>query len=133
MFIKKKDYQEKLDLIEGYKKRKDELQNTIYKLRTEKQNLEDTIALLDERIALLEKNNSNLVDQQMKLIDWIEKIINELGCYEISNKYSVTIPIFRNKHTYGNGCDYDGEFINVSKEIILPEIRIIEMKGDKHE
>lgn len=113
MLISKKKYQEKLDLIEGYKKKNSEKQEKIYDLQIEKSKLEN-------QINILENNNIALLENNHKLIDWIEKIINELGCYEVSENNKIRIPVYKNERIMFGEEDYLKGM--TKKEIVLPEV-----------
>lgn len=54
MIISKKKYQEKLDLIEGYKRLCDKRDAEIYELEIERSNLKGLIETLEARIRTLE-------------------------------------------------------------------------------
>lgn len=117
MFISKKKYQEKLDLIEGYREKNNEKQNKIYDLEIEKSSLENKINILEQReIRLLESNQ--------KLIDWIEKVINELGCYEVRDNNTIRIPVYKNENVMVGKDNYLKGM--TTKEIVIP--RIVYMK-----
>ena len=118
MFISKKKYQEKLDLIEGYRERNNEKQNKIYDLQIEKSNLEN-------RINILEQNNIALLDNNNKLTDWIEKIINEVGCYEVSEHNAIRIPIYKNDCTIYDENSYLKGM--TQKEVIIPKVVFMKM------
>lgn len=112
MFISKKKYKEKLDLIEGYIEKSHVKQDKIYDLEIE-------ISHLENKIDILENNNRALIENNNKLTDWIYKIINEMGCYEVSEYNSVRVPIYKNE------CKrYNEEPLKeiTRKEVILPQI-----------
>lgn len=118
MFISKKKYKEKLDLLEGYREKSHIKQNKIYDLEIEKSRLEN-------KTEILEENNRALIDNNNKLTDWIYKIINELGCYEVSEYNAIRIPIYENK-IKSFGLKQGREFIE--KEVILPRICFMKME-----
>lgn len=113
MIISKKKYQEKLDLIEGYKEKNNEKQNKIYDLQIEKSSLEN-------RINILENNNIALLENNHKLIDWIEKIINEVGCYEVRENNIIRIPVYKNESVMFGEDNYLKGM--TKKEIVLPQV-----------
>ncbi|MBQ8293408.1 MAG: hypothetical protein IJX78_06405 [Bacilli bacterium] len=120
MFIRKKKYNEQLDLIEAYKEKRYKMEKDIYRLRSEKQ-------ILEGRVESLEDINNNLIKEQQKLIEWIEKIINEVGCYTVNERNDITIPMYRK-----DGPAYDTEFNGsdfvVNRDVIvLPRIEILKM------
>lgn len=111
MFIRKKVYEEKLKLIDGYRKERDKAFNKI-------KELEDR---LDSRI----DNEGRLIAENQKLVEWIEKIINEVGCYKVDDRRTFRIPMYEM-----DGPAYDTEFNGdgfvVDRKIIrLPEITIM--------
>ena len=111
MFISKKKYQEKLDLIDGYRKERDKAFNKIKELENR----------LDSRI----DNEGRLIAENQKLIGWIEKIINEVGCYKVDDRRKFRIPMYET-----DGPAYDTEFNGdgfvVDRKIItIPEITIM--------
>ena len=123
LFVSKRKYQEKLELIEAYKEKCKEKDLVIYRLKNDKGNLEDVIKLLEKQLNVLnntvescEKINSDLLREQTKLIEWIEKVINDLGCYEVSSNNTVRIPMIQNCRNYD-----DVGWLN-GKEVRIPEI-----------
>ncbi len=119
MFITKKKYQEMQDLIEGYRDSRDAKQSEIYDLRLEKNHLEN-------KIKILEQNNTALIDNNNKLTDWIEKIINEVGYYKVAEDFQMKIPIYKNECTIF-GMKEGKPF--TQKEIVLPQICFMKMEG----
>ena len=113
MFISKKKYKEIIESLKSYKEKDHKKQDKIYDLEIEKSKLEN-------RIDILEQNNRALLNNNNKLIDWIEKIINELGCYEVSSNNDIRIPIYKNECTYYK----DNHYLNgsIKKEVIIPQI-----------
>jgi hypothetical protein len=79
----------------------------------------------------LELNNSSnyLMEQNEKLINWIEKIINEVGIYEVSERNSISIPIYKNPYPPMYDTEFNGNrFVVERKDITIPEIRVIKQK-----
>lgn len=118
MFISKKKYKEKLDLLEGYKQRCDKKQEKIY-------DLEIQISHLENKIDRLESNNTTLINENSKLTEWICKIINEVGCYEVSEYNSIRIPVYKNECV-----PYNEEPLKEMrrKEVVLPQICFMKME-----
>ncbi|MCI8621364.1 MAG: hypothetical protein HFJ50_06555 [Clostridia bacterium] len=118
MFINKKKYKEKLDLLEGYRQSRDKKQEKIY-------DLEIQISRLENKIDRLESNNTALINENSKLTEWIYKIINEVGCYEVSEYNSIRIPVYRNECV-----PYNEEHLKEMKmkEIVLPQICFMKME-----
>ena len=115
MFISYKKYKEMQDLAEGYRKSRDEKISDIGDLKMQ--------------IASLENRIENLTYQNEKLIDWLEKVVNELGCYKVDKHNCVQIPICENSYMR---CDKNGFFNGRTSQIVIPEIRFykIEKAGD---
>lgn len=105
MFISKKKYKEKLDLIDGYREKRDMKQKELRKA--------------EDRIAILEYDNTNLINNNKLLIDWIYKVINDVGCYEVPEYNSIRIPVYKNE-VKSSGVKQRKQFIE--REIRLPEI-----------
>ena len=101
MFISKKKYEELRDLAEGYKKSRDEKTSENWELRMRKKELEI-------KVESLEYYNN-------RLIEWVEKIINEVGCYKIDKPNPIQLPIYKY-----HGCT-NGKTIT---KIVIPELTI---------
>ena len=85
-----------------------------------------------DSIDVYRKDNDTLIKANQKLIDWINKIINEVGIYEVHDRRTITIPIYKSsaKAVFGSINDIKASmenFVN-QEEIIIPEIRFIKMK-----
>jgi hypothetical protein len=127
MFIRKKVYEEKMDLLNGYIQRCERKNDQICQLTTERNNLKELHNLLEKRVNTLENLNENLITENKKLIEWIEKIINEVGCYTVPDGNHVTIPVYKNKCEpayYGQAYN---PFISESVVTVIPEIKIVKM------
>ena len=120
MFIRKKVYEEKMDLLNGYIQRCDRKNDEIAKLKNENNNLKN-------RVSSLENINENLVMENKKLIDWIEKIINEVGCYTVPDGNHVTIPVYKNECEPAYYGQTYNPFIRESVVTIIPEIKFVKM------
>lgn len=103
MFIK-----EKLDLIGKLKKK-------IFEAHDEIRNLQIDNANLQGQVYSLNYSFNRLQEENQKLIDWIEKIINDLGAYEVSENNDIRVPFYKKRR------DEKDEERNV-EEIILPQI-----------
>lgn len=85
--------------------------------------VKDTDNLLKQNKELT-KSNNNLQEENQKLIDWIEKIINEVGIKE-KNYYEgqkITIPYCENIKSHYIEGDWNKPSIK-QKDIIIPSIR----------
>lgn len=118
MFIK-----EKLDLIGKLKKK-------IFEAHDEIRNLQIDNANLQGQVYSLNYSFNRLQEENQKLIDWIEKIINDLGAYEVSENNDIRVPFYKKRR------DEKDEERNV-EEIILPQITYTivkkQIKGEKYE
>lgn len=94
------------ELVEAYRNQKDEL---IKQASNDKEIIKD-----------LANSNEMLIKENKILIEWIEKIIKDVGCYEVSERNLIRVPIFKNTKSFGYcfGKPY------ISKEIVLPQIII---------
>lgn len=118
MFISKKKYKKKLDLIEGYREKSHIKQDKVYDLEIE-------ISHLKNKMDILENNNRVLIENNNKLTDWIYKIINEIGCYEVPEYNSIRIPIYKNEcKRYNEGLLKE----MTRKEVVLPQICFMKME-----
>lgn len=146
MFVSKKEWEEKCDTNRALIKDKESKIELIERLRGQlvysDNNLElakkeihdknDIINIQNERINSLSVNNDMLMETNRKLTEWINKIINEVGIYEVHDRKSITIPIYKNpvKAAFGKIDDIKANMENfmAQEEIIIPEIRFIKMK-----
>ena len=113
MFIKKETYQEKIDLIDGY--------------RTERNEALDKLSMLKDQNNRLESRIEYLEHTNARLIDWIQTIIHEVGCYEVNERNPIQIPIckYETSKVYDiNSKDLDGYYL-AKQEIKVPEITFV--------
>ncbi len=98
-------------------KREEEL---VEAYRTFKNELIKEVTANKKIISDLTENNKILAEENKKLIEWIEKIINEIGSYEVSERNCIRVPIYKNIKSFGYcfGKSYR------NKEIVLPQIVI---------
>jgi predicted nuclease with TOPRIM domain len=143
MIISKKKYEEicsqnrallknKKETLETLEKNKEEIEL----LNNKNTQLDDQIAhkidinkMQRERIDELYKTNDMLLKTNQRLTDWINKIINEVGIYEVNDRRSITIPIMKNPVKAMCGSPEEikenmEQFCN-QEEIIIPEIRFV--------
>lgn len=147
MFISRREWEDKCDSNRALLKDKAEKAEIIEELRFQLENAEKhnmqmqeelklkdaLIEIQKERLENYNKNNDILMTANQKLIDWINKMINEVGVYEVHDRHSVTIPIYKNpvKAYSGNFNDFKEQlpdFMN-QEEILIPEIRFVRMKN----
>lgn len=89
--------------------------------------VKDTNNLLEENKSL-SKTNDNLMQENKKLIDWIEKIINEVGV-KINDSYenqTITIPYYEKTKPY-KASGNEWKELN-RKDIIIPSIRYTKIR-----
>ena len=127
-----KDKVEKIELIEKMNKLIEESRVKIARLEEELKHKDNIIDIQKQSIETYKNDNDILMTANQKLTDWVNKIINEVGIYEVEDRKSVTIPICRNPRRImaGKWDDIkDGmpEFLS-QEEIIIPEIRFVRMK-----
>lgn len=127
-----KDKAEKIELIEKFEKMMEEARVKIARLEEELKHKDNVIDIQKQSIETYKNDNDILIISNQKLTDWVNKIINEVGIYEVEDRRTVTIPICKNPRRViaGKWDDIkDGmpEFLS-QEEIIIPEIRFIRMK-----
>ena len=127
-----KDKAEKAELIEKMNTLMEEARVKIARLEEELKHKDNVIDIQKQSIETYKNDNDILMTANQKLTDWVNKIINEVGIYEVEDRRTVTIPICKNPSRViaGKWDDIkDGmpEFLS-QEEIIIPEIRFIRMK-----
>ena len=127
-----KDKAEKTELIEKMNTLIEEARVKIARLEEELKHKDNVIDIQKQSIETYKNDNDILMTANQKLTDWVNKIINEVGIYEVEDRRSGTIPICKNPRRViaGKWDDIkDGmpEFLS-QEEIIIPEIRFIRMK-----
>lgn len=146
MWISRKEWEEKCDTNRALLKNKAEKDDIIEQLKITIQNNEkhiiqlvedaksksNVIDIQKERIDSLNKDNDTLMKANQRLTEWINKIINEVGIYDVHDRRTINIPIYRNpvkamSGNYGEIMKEMPNFLN-SEEVIIPEIRFIRMK-----
>ena len=104
----------------------------IARLEEELKHKDSVIDIQKQSIETYKNDNDILMTANQKLTDWVNKIINEVGIYEVEDRRSVTIPICKQTHRAitGNWDDIQNkmpDFLS-QEEIIIPEIRFIRIK-----
>lgn len=99
-------------------------------LKSEKNDVKNTNKTLNDRIRELYQSNSSLISSNNYLIEWVKKIMSEVGTYKVDDKKKITIPTYvREGRPYSaNIEDVDAGYIRPVKDITIPEIRIVEMR-----
>lgn len=127
-----KDKAEKAELIEKMNTLMEEARVKITRLEEESKHKDNVIDIQKQSIETYKNDNDILMTANQKLTDWVNKIINEVGIYEVEDRRSVTIPICKQNHRviagkWDNVKDKMPGFLS-QEEIIIPEIRFIRMK-----
>lgn len=127
-----KDKAEKAELIEKMNTLMEEARVKITRLEEESKHKDNVIDIQKQSIETYKNDNDILMTANQKLTDWVNKIINEVGIYEVEDRRSVTIPICKNSHRviagkWDNVKDEIPGFLS-QEEIIIPEIRFIRIK-----
>lgn len=98
-------------------------------LKSEKNDVKNTNKTLNDRIRELYQSNSSLISSNNYLIEWVKKIMSEVGTYKVDDKKKITIPTYTREKPYSaNVEDVDSGYIRPVKDITIPEIRIVEMR-----
>ena len=127
-----KDKVEKAELIEKMNTLMEEAKVKITRLEEELKHKDNVIDIQKQSIETYKNDNDILMTANQNLTDWVNKIINEVGIYEVEDRRSITIPICKNhcRVMAGKWDDIKDEmpgFLS-QEEIIIPEIRFIRMK-----
>ena len=127
-----KDKAEKAELIEKMNTLMEEARVKIARLEEELKHKDNVIDIQKQSIETYKNDNDILMTANQNLTDWVNKIINEVGIYEVEDRRSITIPICKNPRRVMSGKwdDIKDEmpgFLS-QEEIIIPEIRFIRMK-----
>ena len=146
MFIKRKDWEEKCDsnrkllrdktekdqIIVSLHEELNEAEKNIVQIESDRYNTVQTVGLYKNRVDDLNKQLDALLKTNQNLVDWVNKIITEVGVYDVKTKDHITIPIYKNpiKAMYGTPDEIKEnmkEFVQ-TEEIVIPEIRFVRMK-----
>lgn len=128
-----KDKEEKLEIIDMLTQQNVSYEKQIIQLQEELKHKDEIIKIQRERIDTSNKDYDILLKTNQKLTDWINKMINEVGVYEVHDRHSIMIPIYKNpvRAYSGNISDFKEQlpdFMN-QEEILIPEIRFVRMKN----
>ena len=128
MFIRKGRYEALIKALEELNKENDmlasnkrsvEISRDFYKEEYKK--LKEAVESLEKRNETLELSVHDLATENMKLVEWINKVISDLGCYEVS-KRSVQIPIVNKEYAIGQGPLGQSVY---GKRVVIPEITFL--------
>ena len=107
------------------KKKIKKLEQEIYSLNNEIEGYIKNERNWSKQIDGLEKISSQTMEQNQKLIRWIETIIDTVGVMEVREKRQIQIPVYIDK---GIG-NYDSNYMGIfeRERITIPEITIVKM------
>lgn len=107
------------------KKKIKKLEQEIYSLNNEIEGYIENERNWSKQIDGLEKISSQTIEQNQKLIKWIETIIDTVGVMEVREKRQIQIPVYIDK---GIG-NYDSNYMGIfeRERITIPEITIVKM------
>lgn len=111
--FKNKKIIELTEKVESYRIERDTLRNKV-------KSLEHTCEDKNKELAELHNMLNRLINSNTNLCDWIEKIMIDVGCYEISPNNSIRIPMYKNITNFG----FDKGDSYIQTETVLPEIKI---------
>ena len=115
--------------IERLQKEIESKNKEIVYLKSEKNDVKNTNKTLNDRIRELYQSNSSLISSNNYLIEWVKKIMSEVGTYKVDDKKKITIPTYTRERPYSTNVeDVDSGYIRPVKDITIPEIRIVEMR-----
>ena len=119
MFIRKKEYKDKMELLEIYRNKNKTNVDRINDYKSQTYELNKRIMMNQQIIERLEQSNK-------ELLDWINKIINEVGCYKVPDNNQIRIPIYERKTMRSYiGSNMEGNLKR--KEIIIPQINFTQI------
>lgn len=146
MWIRKQEWEEKNDsnrkllrdktekdqIISNLHEELNEKNKCILEIQGEKNNSIQIAGLYKSRLDELTKQFDVVMKSNRDLVDWVNKIITEVGVYDANMKEHVTIPFYRNpvKAMYGSVEEIKekmNDFVQ-TEEIIIPEIRFVRLK-----
>lgn len=90
MFIKKSEY---LNLLNTIQESQKQLQKTSTTVNTLNQQMKQQDKQYKSELKKLQESNDKLIYTNQELINWIEKIINDVGCYKVNTNTDVLIPV----------------------------------------
>ncbi len=117
-------------LEKNYERLIEQCEDLSFKLDNERSNSKELQASNTKRIQDLERQQSIVVDTNQKLIDWIFKMIEKVGVYEVNSSQRITIPMYKPdgiKAAYNDNIRPINPGYLRQEEIIIPEIRFVKM------
>lgn len=135
--INKKKYNKMNKELRDRQRETDTLKGVLTGLDLEKNNAKDLNKNYEDRIKRLEAANTNLINTNEQLVDWVKTILEQVGTCDVTEKTPFTIPIYKDRgmtRFFGNmSPDQDLKSMQYVKNIIIPEIRIVEMGSENNE
>ena len=107
------------------KKKVKKLEQEIYSLNNEIEKYQKNERHWSRQIDNLEKISTKTMEENQKLIKWIETIINTVGVMEVHEKTQIQIPVYIESHHRPYDSNYQGIFER--ERITIPEITIVKM------
>ncbi len=127
--------QELLDKIEEQEEQINYLNDIIEqknkKINMDEQNKTELEKAQAERLKNAERLNDQLCITNDRLVEWIDKIINEASVYKVDDpNRTFTIPIYKRDNTIAayNYDNTNNSYINPREEIVIPQIRILKFE-----
>lgn len=107
------------------RKKVKKLEQEVYSLNNEIEGYIKNERNWSKQIDGLEKISTKTMEENQKLIKWIETIINTVGVMEVHEKTQIQIPVYIESHHRPYDSNYQGIFER--ERITIPEITIIKM------
>ena len=121
-FVSKKKYNK---MIDKYEEEKKELISQLNDINDEKTELKLRYdCLKSDRV-----NTETVLEQNNKLIDWIERILKEFGTINVSTNNPVRIPIISSKESAYMASSWPSSY--KEEYIVIPQIEIIKRKYER--
>lgn len=117
MFIKKSEY---LNLLNTIQESQKQLQQNNTTINTLNQQIKQQDKQYKSELQAIKELYDKSIYTNQKLINWIEKIINDVGCYKVDTTTDVLIPVHTQTVTPSltdiSGC-------TTMKQVQIPTIR----------
>lgn len=101
------------------------LEEKVYSLNNEIKKYQENERHWNSQIDGLEKISSQTMEENQKLIKWIETILDTVGVMEVREKRQIQIPVYIDKSIRAYDSNYMGIF--EKERITIPEITIVKM------
>ena len=121
-FVSKKKYNK---MIDKYEEEKKELIRQLNDINDEKTELKLRYdCLKSDRV-----NTETVLEQNNKLIDWIERILKEFGTISVSTNNPVRIPIISSRESAYMASSWPSSY--KEEYIVIPQIEIVKRKYER--